>query len=111
MSRGSDEQVSESAKRLQAFIRRYVVGECRILSEGERCPCLLCDVSRLAGAALVAVDTQEHRKATINNMRLALCQCLVHIEADEVTHGRQFAAGNVARAALKCLEEGQGDGR
>lgn len=31
----------------------------------------------------------------------ALIQALVHIEADETTHGRNFAAGNVARAALK----------
>ena len=28
-------------------------------------------------------------------------QCLRHIEQDESTHGRPFAAGNVARAAIK----------
>lgn len=44
--------ITTSAKRLQSFVRSHVSGGCRILSEGEACQCLLCDVSRLAGMAM-----------------------------------------------------------
>lgn len=36
----------------------------------------------------------------IHELDAALRQCLAHIEVDEAAHGRPFAAGNVARAAL-----------
>jgi hypothetical protein len=39
--------------------------------------------------------------ATIQEMKAALQQCLVWIEADEETHGRKFGAGNAVRAALE----------
>lgn len=42
--------------------------------------------------------------AAAPDMYEALQQCLQHIEVDETTHGRQFAAGNVARAALAKAE-------
>lgn len=38
--------------------------------------------------------------AEVEALAAALRQCLRHIEVDESTHGRPFAAGNVARAAL-----------
>jgi hypothetical protein len=47
------------------------------------------------------------QRATIDEMTAALKQCLVHIEADEETHGRLFAAGIVARAALANMIEFQ----
>jgi hypothetical protein len=39
--------------------------------------------------------------ATIQEMKAALQQCLLWIEADEETHGRKFGAGNAARTALE----------
>ena len=38
--------------------------------------------------------------AATDDMLDALQQCLLHIEGDEMAHGRAFAAGNVARAAI-----------
>jgi hypothetical protein len=43
--------------------------------------------------------------ATAQALVDACRQCLVHIEADEMTHGRPFAAGNSTRAALALTEE------
>jgi hypothetical protein len=43
--------------------------------------------------------------AEVRALREALQQCLIHIEADETTHGRKFGAGNVARAALSRTEQ------
>ena len=39
--------------------------------------------------------------AAAPDLLAALQQCLVDIEAQEQTHGRNFAAGNVARNAIE----------
>jgi hypothetical protein len=41
------------------------------------------------------------QRATIDEMKSALQQCLVVIESDEQTHGRKSGAGNAARIALE----------
>lgn len=51
--------VTTAATRLQTFIRRHISGQCRILSEGDSCQCLLCDVSRLVEASGLTVDKKE----------------------------------------------------
>jgi len=38
--------------------------------------------------------------AAASDMLAALEQALTHIEVDETTHGRNFAAGNVVRTAI-----------
>lgn len=51
------------------------------------------------------------RDKRIVKLEEALRQCLAHIEADEAAHGRPFAAGNVARAALATEEKPDGTKR
>ena len=55
----------------------------------------------------LAAMTERAEKAEAKNAKLreACQQLLVHVEADEVTHGRTFAAGRVARAALAEKEQ------
>lgn len=43
----------KSVTRLAAFIREHVRGGCRILTMGDACPCLLCDLDRLASPSAV----------------------------------------------------------
>jgi hypothetical protein len=49
-------------------------------------------------------STAEDLRKDIARLEDALHQCLAHIEADEATHGRAFAAGNVARKSLRTVE-------
>ena len=51
------------------------------------------------------IIAQALAEAKNAKLREACQQLLVHVEADEVTHGRTFAAGRVARAALAAMTE------
>lgn len=55
--------------------------------------------------ACMSVQSEWHAYQAghaVNADLLEACeQCLRHIEQDESTHGRPFAAGNVARDAIK----------
>jgi hypothetical protein len=58
-----NDELKAAAERLQAFIRKHDPGQCRMLSEGHSCPCLLCDVSRLGGAAIASIAADEAARA------------------------------------------------
>lgn len=47
--------------------------------------------------------------SVVPEMLEALQQALIHIERDEITHGRNFAAGNVVRAAIAKATGGRMD--
>lgn len=52
-------------------------------------------------------DARASTEALKSEMLEALEQALTHIEVDETTHGRNFAAGNVIRAVIAKAEGGQ----
>jgi hypothetical protein len=58
-----NDELKAAAERLQAFIRKHDPGQCRMLSEGHSCQCLLCDVSRLGGAAMARLVADKAERA------------------------------------------------
>lgn len=85
-----------------------------VVKSGEGGGRLICNVNHAHDPmhGKVAGDDAFNREA-LSNARLiaaapdmldALEQALLHIEVDESTHGRPFAAGNVIRAAIARAE-------
>ena len=64
----------------------------------------ICELWRRADRA--AEHATAQLIAAAPDLLNACWQALTHIESDECTHGRPFAAGNVLRAAIAKAEQG-----
>lgn len=74
--------------RLTEFVRTHAPGGCKRVSLGDRCPCLLCDIDRLAAGAPPALVALEE----------AVSAVLDHDELHDTLHGTGLAER--LRAAL-----------
>ena len=59
----TSDDIKAAAERLRAFVRKHTIGECRILSKGNRCTCLLCSVDMLVRTEkLFGTDSEFERR-------------------------------------------------
>lgn len=55
-----------SLERLREFVRKFMPGGCRVLSQGPSCRCLLCDLGRLGD---VLAEAKRQRIGLVNWQR------------------------------------------
>jgi hypothetical protein len=94
--------ITVAANRLQSFIRRHVSGQCRILNIGSECQCLLCDVSRLAGIAVLAWRWygQPSHAADVRRVWMSLSG----FSDEEISKGLVDTGGMVLADEIRQLE-------